>query len=150
MDRNLMSTSSTGAPLSPSELATRIVQAAGHPERMIENLAPDVTWWITPSIPAEVMESFTSGRGEVLANLHRVFGDLYDPNKMTVEVHHAITDGNIGAVRFKMSGEFSTGGFYENEYSLWLEAIDGWVVRVWEYVDMAHTTAQIRSATSDR
>jgi ketosteroid isomerase-like protein len=132
---------------SPAELATSIVEAAGHPEAMIENLAPDVTWWITPSIPSAVMASFTTGRAQVLANLHRVFGDLYDPNKMTVKVHHAITDGTIGAVRFRMSGEFSTGGTYENEYSLWLEAHDGHVTKVWEYVDMAHTTAQIHAAT---
>lgn len=142
-----MNTSTTATVLSPAELATRIVQAAGHPEKMIENLAADVTWWITPSIPPEVMASFTTGREEVLGNLHRVFGDLYDPTKMTVDVLHAISDGNIGAVRFRMSGEFSTGGRYENEYSLWLEARDGLVIKVWEYVDMAHTTAQIQAAT---
>lgn len=29
---------------------------------------------------------------------------------MTVVVLHAISDGTIGAVRFRMSGEFSNGG----------------------------------------
>jgi ketosteroid isomerase-like protein len=143
-----MTTNTTATKLSPAELATRIVEAAGHPDTMIENLADDVTWWITPSIPSEVMASSTTGRPQVLANLRRVFGDLYDPKKMTVEVHHAITDGTIGAVRFRMSGEFATGGTYENEYSLWLEAHDGQVTKVWEYVDMAHTTAQIHAAFS--
>jgi hypothetical protein len=65
-----------------------------------------------------------------------------------VHVHHAITDGAIGAVRFRMSGEFATGGTYDNEYSLWLEADHGQVIKVWEYVDMAHTTAQIHAAAA--
>lgn len=55
-----MSTSTTATVLSPAELATRIVQAAGHPEQMIENLAAEVICWITPSIPPEVMASFTT------------------------------------------------------------------------------------------
>lgn len=44
-----------------------------------------------------------------------------------------------------MTGAFSRGGRFENEYCLWVEAEDGVVIRVWEYMDLAHSAAQMEA-----
>jgi ketosteroid isomerase-like protein len=129
----------------PAELAARIVAAAGHPDAIAGLLAEDVTWWITPSVPDEIMHSVTRGRDAVLGNLRRVFSLLYDPGSVHTTVHHAISQGNLGAIRWSMTGTFATGGTFENEYSLWVEVDHGLVTWVWEYTDVAHSMAQLEA-----
>ncbi|MBE1605890.1 nuclear transport factor 2 family protein [Actinopolymorpha pittospori] len=92
------------------------------------------------------MNSLSHGREEVRGNLERVFSLLYDRDSVRTTVHHQISQGPIGAVRWSMTGSFATGGTFANEYSLWVEVQDGLVVRVWEYTDVAHSTGQMRAA----
>ncbi|MGW2512226.1 nuclear transport factor 2 family protein [Streptomyces scopuliridis] len=124
------------------ELATKIVEAAGDPDTIASLISEDVTWWITPSIPAEIMESVTHGREAMRENLRRVFSTLYQTGTVRTVVHDVISEGNLGAARWKMTGRFKNGAPFENDYALWVEAKDGLVVRVWEYTDTAHSTAQ--------
>jgi ketosteroid isomerase-like protein len=132
----------------PGELAAAIVMAAGDPDKITALLSEDVTWCITPSVPDEIMRSLSHGREEVRGNLERVFSILYDPDSVRTAVHHQISQGDIGAVRWSMTGSFAAGGTFENQYSLWVEAQDGLVTRVWEYTDVAHANAQMRAARS--
>ncbi|MFG2631932.1 nuclear transport factor 2 family protein [Streptomyces sp. NPDC048473] len=131
----------THTPLA-GELASKIVEAAGDPDTIASLISEDVTWWITPSIPAEIMESVTHGREAMRENLQRVFSTLYQTGTVRTVVHDTISEGNLGAARWTMTGKFANGAPFENYYALWVEAKDGLVVKVWEYTDMAHSTAQ--------
>jgi ketosteroid isomerase-like protein len=124
------------------ELASKIVEAAGDPDTIAALISEDVTWWITPSIPAEIMESVTHGREAMRENLRRVFSTLYQTGTVRTVVHGTISEGNLGAARWTMTGKFANGARFENDYALWVEVKDGLVAKVWEYTDMAYSTAQ--------
>ena len=130
----------------PAQLATRLAEAIGRPADMVGVLSEDVTWWESPSVPVEIMATVSTGRDVVLANMQRVFSMIYNGQTFTTTVHHAISEGTTGVVRFALSGEFSNGGAYQNEYSIWAETRRGEITTVWEYVDAACTVAQMQSA----
>jgi ketosteroid isomerase-like protein len=136
-----MNATPTNIPLA-GELASKIVEAAGDPDTIAALISEDVKWWITPSIPAEIMESVTHGREAMRENLRRVFSTLYQTGTVSTVVHDTISEGNLGAARWTMTGKFANGAQFENEYALWVEVKDGLVVKVWEYTDMAHSAAQ--------
>jgi ketosteroid isomerase-like protein len=128
----------------PGELAAQIVQAAD-PDEIAELLAEDVTWWISPAVPTEIMPSVTHGREPMRENLKRVFSRLYVEGSQQTTVHQTISEGRFGAARWSMSGAFPTGGRFRNEYCIWVEVENGRAMRVWEYVDLAHTNAQMEA-----
>jgi ketosteroid isomerase-like protein len=130
----------------PAQLAARLVARFGHPDDMAAALAEDVTWWESPSAPAEIMASVSTGRDTVRGNMQRVFSLIYNGSTVNTTVHHAISQENMAAVRFTMAAEFPNGAPYENEYTVWVEIRDGEIVKVWEYVDAAWTLAQMQSA----
>jgi SnoaL-like domain len=75
------------------ELATAIIEAARDPDRIAALVSEDVTWWITPSIPAEIMESVTHGRDTMRGNRQRVFSTLYQSGSVHTVVHQVISQG---------------------------------------------------------
>lgn len=130
----------------PAQLAARLAEAIGRPEEMVAVLSEDVTWWESPSVPVEIMATVSTGRDVVLANMQRVFSMIYNGRTFTTTVHHTISEGSTGVVRFALSGEFSNGGAYQNEYTIWAQTSDGEITAVWEYVDAACTVAQLQAA----
>lgn len=131
----------------PAQLAVRLAEAIGRPEDMVAVLSEDVTWWESPSSPVEIMATVTTGRADVLATMQRVFGTvIYNGTTFTTTVHRAISEGDVGVVQFALNGEFANGGKYRNEYTIWAETRGGEIASVWEYVDVACTLAQMRSA----
>jgi uncharacterized protein (TIGR02246 family) len=125
------------------ELLTTLVAAFGDADRVTALLAPDAQWWITPTVG--VLGSPTVGREAIGAGMRIIFGQLYADVRTTV--HHALCDADMGAARFTMRATalFAGGQPYENEYSVWIQARDGFIVRVWEYLDVAHATGQFGS-----
>jgi uncharacterized protein (TIGR02246 family) len=128
---------------STRELLTALVAAFGDAERITELLAPDAQWWITPTVG--VLGSPTVGRDAIRAAMRVIFGQLYADVDTTV--HHLLCDPDMGAARFTMraTASFAGGQPYENEYSVWVQVQDGLIVRVWEYLDVAHATGQFSS-----
>jgi ketosteroid isomerase-like protein len=135
-----------GGGRTPAELATRLAEAIGRPEEMVAVLAGDVTWWESPSVPVEIMATFSVGRDTVLATMRRVFSVIYRGETFRTTVHQAVGAGSTGVVRFALTGEFPNGAPYRNEYSIWVDTRDGEITEVWEYVDAACTLAQLRAA----
>ena len=132
---------------SPADLASQLVRAFGRPDDIAAILTDDAAWWISPSVPEELLPSLTKGRQHIHANMKRVFdGDFYDGPTMSVVIHHAIAQGNMGVVRFTLSGNYRRGGTYNNEYTVWIEARDTMIAQVWEYVDVAHAFTQMATA----
>lgn len=125
---------------STHELLTALVAAFGDPPRIVELLAPDVQWWITPTVG--VLGSPTIGRESVAEAMRVIFGEMY--TDVRTDVHHVIVDGNIGSARFTMRATalFADSRPYENEYCVWAEATDGAITRVWEYLDVAQVGNQ--------
>lgn len=125
---------------STRELLTALVAAFGDADRVTELLAPDAQWWISPSVG--VLGSPTIGRDAIRDAMRVIFGQLYTDVHTTV--HHALVEADMGAARFTMTASalFADGRPYENEYSVWVQARDGVIVRVWEYLDVAHATGQ--------
>jgi hypothetical protein len=91
-------------------------QAFGRPDEIVAVLADDAIWWITPSVPPEIMQSVSTGREVIRDNMQRVFTMLYNGETMKTTIHTAISEGNLGTVRFTLTGEFPNGGTYSNEY----------------------------------
>jgi uncharacterized protein len=133
----------------PAQLATQLVDAFGRPDAIAAMLADDATWWITPTVPPEIMQSLSVGREVIRGNMQRVFSLLYNGDTMKTTVHSAISEGNLGVVRFTLSGEFPNGGKYTNEYSVWVEARGDEIANVWEYVDAAYAVVQMQAAGID-
>lgn len=125
-----------------AELARRLVAAFGDPDRIAELLTEEVEWWITPTVG--VLGSPTVGRQAVLASMRVIFGELY--GDVSVKVHHAIGDGDIGAVRITLDGVAKIAGDrpYQNEYSVWIRRRGELIDRVWEYLDVAWARDQLR------
>jgi ketosteroid isomerase-like protein len=128
---------------STRELLTALVAAFGDAERVTELLAPKAQWWVTPSVG--VLGSPTVGRDAIRAGMRIIFGQLYADVRTTV--HHLLCDNDMGAARFTMRATalFAGGRPYENEYSVWVQAQDGLIVRVWEYLDVTYATGQFSS-----
>lgn len=134
---------------SPAQLATELVEAFGRPDDIVAVLAEDATWWITPAIPPEIMESVSTGREVIRGNMQRVFSLLYRGDTMKTTVHSAISEGDLGAVRFTLAGEFPAGGTYSNEYCVCVQTRGDEITKVWEYVDGAWAVAQMQAAGMD-
>ena len=133
----------------PAELAIQLVEAFGRPDEIVAVLAEDATWWITPTIPPEIMRNVSTGREVIRGNMRRVFSMLYNGDTMKTTVHSAISDGSLGAVRFTLSGEFPNGGKYANEYCVCVETRGDEIAKIWEYVDAANAVVQMQAAGID-
>jgi ketosteroid isomerase-like protein len=133
----------------PAQLATQLVDAFGKPDDIVAVLADDVTWWITPTVPPEVMESVSTGKEVIRGNMQRVFSVLYNGETMQTTVHSAYGEGSLGTVRFTLSGEFPNGGKYSNEYCVCVETRGDQIAKVWEYVDAASALIQMQAAGID-
>jgi ketosteroid isomerase-like protein len=122
------------------ELLTSLVGAMGDADKVCALLAPDAQWWITPTVG--VLASPTVGRDAIHMSMQTIFGDLYAD--VRTAVHHTLVDDNMGAARFTLTATalFAEGRTYENEYCMWVQAEGGAIVRVWEYLDVAHSLGQ--------
>lgn len=123
-------------------LAERLVKAFGDPDAIGELLTSDAEWWITPTVG--VLGSPSVGRETIVAAMRVIFGDLWSGAEVTV--HHAIGDEDIGAVRFTLRAKarYADNQPYENEYTVWVRRLDDHIDRVWEYLDVAWTRAQLQ------
>jgi ketosteroid isomerase-like protein len=124
-----------------ADLAERLVRAFGDPDAIGELLAADAEWWITPTVG--VLGSPTVGRDAIVAAMRVIFGDLWGDPEVTV--HHAIGNDDIGAVRLTLRAKarFADDRPYENEYSVWVHRRGDRIDRVWEYLDVAWSRAQL-------
>jgi ketosteroid isomerase-like protein len=125
-----------------AEMARRLVRAFGNPGAIADLLTEDIEWWITPTVG--VLGSPTVGRQAVLAAMRVIFGELY--GDVSVTVHHAIGEGDLGAVRITLDAEAKVAGGrpVQNEYSVWIRRRGALIDRVWEYLDVAWATAQLQ------
>jgi ketosteroid isomerase-like protein len=125
---------------SPVELAHQLVTSFGDAEAIVANLAEDAEWWITPTVG--VLGSPTIGREAIHASMKVIFGELY--SAPSVEVHHCVGDAGIAAIRFTLRAvaRFAGDQPYTNEYTVWIRRRGGLIDRVWEYLDVAWSTAQ--------
>ncbi|MCW3472708.1 nuclear transport factor 2 family protein [Rhodococcus pyridinivorans] len=135
--------------VTPGKLASDLAQAFGKPDAMADLLTDDVTWWISPTIPPEIMANESAGRETIRTNMQKVFSLLYNADSVRVTVKNAISEGTSGAVRFTLNAEFPNGGAYENEYTVWVEVVDGLISQVWEYCDAAWAVVQMQAAGID-
>src|ERR1700684_3221163 len=130
---------------SSTELTRRLLAelfaAFGNAERVVRLLASDAQWWITPTVG--VLGSPTIGRDAIRDSMAVIFGQMYAD--VRTEVHHTLAEGDTGAARFTMyaTALFADGKPYENEYSVWIQTFDNRIVRVWEYLDVAHAASQV-------
>ena len=124
-------------------LAERLVRAFGDPDAIGELLTADAEWWITPTVG--VLGSPSVGRESIVAAMRIIFGDLWKDAE--VVVHHVVGNDDIGAVRFTLRAKARQLGdrSYENEYSVWVRRSGDQIDRVWEYLDVAWSTAQLQT-----
>ncbi|WP_330254087.1 nuclear transport factor 2 family protein [Nocardia sp. NBC_00565] len=122
------------------ELLGRFTSSFGNPDRMVELLAPQAEWWITPTVG--ILGSPTVGRDSIRTALEIIFGTLY--MDVRISVHQVLVEGNAGAARLTMNAAalFAAGRPYENEYSLWILSDGELITHVWEYLDVAHAAGQ--------
>jgi ketosteroid isomerase-like protein len=113
-------------------LAVELVERFGNVDGMVDLLAEDVEWWITPTI--EVFPHHMVGRDAVRDAMRFVFGEVYANPHATL--HTAIGEGDTAAVRVTLTARALGRVDYSNEYAFFVQARDGQITRVWEYVDM--------------
>lgn len=131
----------------PADLARQLVEAIGRPDDIVALLAEDATWWISPTVPPEIMESTSTGKDVIRGNMQRVFSQLYNGETIQTLMHSAVSEGNLGTARFTLTCEFANGnGTYTNEYCVCVETHGGEITKVWEYVDIAYAMHQMQAA----
>jgi ketosteroid isomerase-like protein len=128
-----------------ANLAERLVRSFGDPEAIGALLTDDAEWWITPTV--RVLGSPSVGREAIVASMRTIFGELWGDSR--VIVHNVIGDDDIGAVRLTLKAKalFRSGADYSNEYSVWVRRRGDRIDRVWEYLDVAWSTAQFDNAS---
>src|ERR1700730_12342811 len=122
-------------------LGRRLVEAFGNPAGIEALLTEDAQWWITPTVG--VLGSPSVGRDAIVAAMRVIFGDLWGDREVTVR--HAIGDDDIGAVRLTLRAKarMVDDRPYENEYSVWVRRRGDRIDRVWEYLDVERSRAQL-------
>lgn len=130
-----------GAVMEAKELAVALIDRFGDGDAMVELLAEDVEWWVSPSI--EVVPNLMVGRDVIRDAMRFVFGELYAD--VRTKLHAAVGEGDTAAVRITLTARALGRVDYENEYAFFVEARDGRIVRVWEYVDMQLVMKQLTS-----
>lgn len=121
------------------DLALDLVSSFGDPDAIVALLDDEVEWWITPTV--EVFPHHMIGRDMVAETMRMVFGQIYAHVRVTV--HGAVGEGDLAAVRITLEARALGRVDYANEYALFVQARDGRIVRVWEYVDMQHAMNQL-------
>ena len=123
------------------DLVRELVSAFGDPEAIVELLADTAEWWISPSVG--VLGSPTVGRDDIHESMQIIFTTMY--GDVRTEIHHVLANRTMAACRFTLRADalFADGRPYENEYSVWIEVEDGLIIRVWEYLDVAHVMKQL-------
>ena len=124
-----------------------MLEAFGDADRIRTLLAPDAEWWISPTVG--VLASPTVGRDAIHESLRAIFGRLYAD--VRTSVHHTLVEGDMGTARFTMfaTALFADGRPYANEYCVWVKVEGGAIVRVWEYLDVAHAIGQFGLSASE-
>lgn len=122
-------------------LIRELVSAFGDAEAIVELLADDAEWWISPSVG--VLGSPTVGRDEIRESMQTIFTTMY--GNVRTQIHHVLGNETAAACRFTLTASalFADGRPYENEYSVWIEVQDDAIVKVWEYLDVAHVMNQL-------
>jgi ketosteroid isomerase-like protein len=125
-----------------AQLVRRLVESFGDPDAIGALLTDDCEWWITPTVG--VLGSPSVGRDSIVESMRQIFGELWGDAR--VELHHVIGEGDIGAARLTLRARalFMEGLPYENEYSVWVRVVGDRIERVWEYLDVAWSTAQFQ------
>jgi ketosteroid isomerase-like protein len=128
-----------------ANVAERLVRSFGDPEAIGVLLTDDAEWWITPTV--RVLGSPSVRREAIVASMRTIFGELWGDSR--VIVHNVIGDDDIGAVRLTLEAKalFRSGDDYSNEYSVWVRRRGDKIDRVWEYLDVAWSTAQFDNAS---
>ena len=80
-------------------LAVALVDRFGDVDGMVDLLAEDVEWWITPTI--EVFPHHMVGRDAVREAMRFVFGEVYANVRTTL--HTAVGEGDTAAVRITLA-----------------------------------------------
>lgn len=124
-----------------NELVVALVDSFGEPMAIAELLTEDAVWWITPSVG--VLPSPCTGRDDIVESMQVIFGDIYAEAR--AEMHMVIAEGDRASARFTLRAKMKIAGDapYENEYCIWIERRGDRISRVWEYLDVAHASAQI-------
>lgn len=119
-------------------LAVALVESFGNPDAIEPLLTEDAQWWITPTVG--ILGSPSVGRDQIMVAMRIIFGEIY--SDASAEVHAAVGDDVIGAVRFTLRAKVGERP-YVNEYSVWIRSNGKRIDRVWEYLDVAEATRQI-------
>ena len=119
----------------------RLVSAFGYPEKIAVLLADEVEWTLPDSL--DLFSGTTKSKAKVIEMMQTIFGEIYLPESMTIDVLEAISQENTVAVRFRLRAHTTLGPEYDNQYALFGQLENGKFVRVWEYLDSQSATKQL-------
>jgi ketosteroid isomerase-like protein len=141
------STNEATATPSAGSLVTALVSAFGDPNAIEALLHEDATWWITPT--TGMLGTPATGRDKIIADMRVIFGTLYADAR--VNIHDVIEQDDRAAARITLHATalFADRRPYTNEYCLWIRARDGKIAQVWEYLDVAQSTAQFATPSPE-
>lgn len=132
----------SGERFNPEHLADAFAAALNQPASLGELLHPEATWWLPPSLGAQVQ----CGRDTIVAFRTGVHTEVFVPDSMQVEVQDSlVTDGRI-ALRAHVTATTPGGLPYDNDHVYIVHTPDGLIDMVYEYLDAAHAMAQLHPA----
>ena len=120
--------------------AGKLVTAFGDVDKMKAMYAPDIQWSLSASLP---FPRPMKGLGAVVAFNTGVWSDTYFPD-CKVEILDEIGNEALSAVRFIYSARYRTsGGLYQNEYTLFARGGADGIREVFEALDTAAVLDQM-------
>ena len=126
-----------------TELAEAFSASLGRPESLPSLLHPEASWWLPPSMGAQVQ----SGADTIVAFRTRIFSEVLERSSVEVEVQDVIVSDHRFAIRAFISATTSAGHSYANEHTYVVHTQDGQLRVVHESLDAAHAVAQLDPST---
>ncbi|MCB9791936.1 MAG: SRPBCC family protein [Alphaproteobacteria bacterium] len=132
-------------PLSTEQIARRFVEVFGHADETLALLDPEVSWWMMPSAGVAPFQGHARAR-EILEGL---YGQMLDLSTVQATLDELLLQGERAARRVQVQALTADGRPYDNVHAVFLTVREGRVVRVHDYLDVAHGLALITPPPAD-
>lgn len=123
------------------ELIESLVQNFGNPANIMALLSEQAVWTLhTGSMPPG---GVYRGQAEIRGLMEHVFGGVYQPESVSVDIFQAMGGETDAAVRFQLNATTTWGATYANDYAVFIEITEGKISKIHELLDATNAADQL-------
>ncbi len=127
--------------MNSKEIVESLVKNFGNPPKILALLSEQAIWTLhTGSMPPG---GIYRGHAEISGLMEQVFGGVYQPETVSVDIFQAIGGATEAAVRFQLNAITTWGATYANDYAIFVEITEGKISKVHELLDATNAADQL-------